>query len=152
MIWGNNSFSVSDCKNGHKSFHYMYPGLFAELDIKSWHLFPHPMNDLVLHIKWGRSANMAILILGPCNFHCLRTHHRNKLEDEGPPGPDPSQPSHPRCSLRHERPAMISRASHPSPNYLQMPEEPGWTRKRVCLSPHQTVSPHRSDWNKWLLF
>lgn len=71
MIWGNNSFSVFDCKNGHKSFHYVYPGLFAELDIKSWHLFPHPMNDLVLHVKWGRSANVAILTLGPWNFHSV---------------------------------------------------------------------------------
>lgn len=97
-----------------------------------WSGFAHKMGQ---KCQYGNFDSRALKLP-----FCLRTHHKNKLEDEGPPGPDPSHPSHPRCSLRHERPAMISRASHPSTSYLQMPEEPGWTRKRVCLSPHQTVS------------
>jgi len=44
---------------------------FADLVIKNWHLSPHPMNDLIGHLKCGRRANMAILILRPGNFHPL---------------------------------------------------------------------------------
>lgn len=75
MIWGKDSFSVLDCKNHYKSFPSVFQGLFvygfADLDIKSWHLFPHPMNDFISHISWDRSTYKAILTLGSCNFHSL---------------------------------------------------------------------------------
>ena len=58
-----------------KRFPSVFQGLFvygfADLDIKSWHLFPHPMNDFISHISWDRSTYKAILTLGSCNFHSL---------------------------------------------------------------------------------
>lgn len=75
VIWGKDSFSALDCKNHYKSFPSVFQGLFAygfaDLDIKSWHLFPHPMNDFISHISWDRSTYKAILTLGSCNFHSL---------------------------------------------------------------------------------
>ena len=57
MIWGKDSFSVLQmiCITNHPllCFKTSLQYGFADLDIKSWHLFPHPMNDFISHISWG---------------------------------------------------------------------------------------------------
>lgn len=153
-IWENNSFSVFDCKNSHESCLFvMWLCRPCYLDLVSI-----SSNGLIWHVKCGKSAKVAILILGTCTFYSLpelcqpttRAHQTCLWEDEGPGEPDHVRSSMPAAtSDMRGQPWSAERHTHPTVN-CRCQRNPAEPEKWSSQALSQTVNPYRSDWNKQL--